>query len=106
MAKATPIEGAQELQTMLVSYAKQETIEPLKALATYLAKGLAGAMLLFVGAMFLGVGTLRLVQSETDVFAGQGKGSIVPYLAALAVLLILIGLIYLLFLRAKKRVQP
>ncbi len=91
---------------MLVGYAKQETVEPLKTLGMYLAKGIAGAFLLFLGFLFLALGVLRLVQSETgDRFDGGGWGSMVPYLAAILTLVVLMILIYVLFIRAKERVK-
>ena len=64
MAKANPIDEAKELQQMLVTYAKQETVEPLKTLGGYLGLGLAGAVCMFLGIMFTGFGTLRFFQTE------------------------------------------
>ncbi len=99
------MEEAQDLQKMLVSYAKQETVEPLKALGKYLGLGLAGSFSLFLGIFFLGLGVLRLMQSETgDQFDGGGGWSMIPYVVAILVLLLLAGVIVMLFLRAKKRV--
>ena len=63
VANQTPIEGAQEMQQMLVNYAKQETLEPLKQLGRYLGLGLAGSLFMFLGVFFVGLATLRLLQS-------------------------------------------
>ena len=48
MARPNPVEGAQEMQRLLVDYAKQETVEPLKTLGRYLGLGIAGALVMFV----------------------------------------------------------
>ncbi len=105
VAKQNPMDEAQDLQKMLVGYAKQETVEPLKALGKYLGLGMAGSVFVFLGMFFLGLGVLRLMQTETgDSFQGGSWGSMVPYLVAIVVLLLLAGMIVLLFNRAKKRV--
>jgi hypothetical protein len=107
VAKPSPLEGAQEIQQMLVAYAKQETVEPLKSLASYLAFGIAGSLLVFMGGLFLGVGVLRMVQSETgDTFSGGSFMSVLPYVIALAALLLVIAFILLLMNRARKRINP
>jgi hypothetical protein len=106
VANPNPLEGAQEIQKMLVSYAKQETVEPLKTLGRFLAFGVAGALFVFLGSFFLGLGVLRLLQSETgSTFGGGNWASTVPYLIALAALLAIMGFIFMLFMRAKKRVM-
>ena len=84
MARLNPIDEAKDLQEMLVSYAKQETVEPLKTLGRYLGAGLGGAVLTFLGVMFVGLGVLRLLQSETgDTFEGLGFMSLIPYLGSI-----------------------
>ncbi len=105
MAKANPLDEAKELQQMLVTYAKQETVEPLKTLGGYLGKGIAGAVFVFLGIMFTGFGTLRFFQSEVDSFRGGGWGSLAPYGITLGVLAVMIGVLVLSLLRAKKAVS-
>lgn len=105
MAKANPLDEAKELQQMLVTYAKQETVEPLKTLGGYLGKGIAGAILMFLGIMFLGFGTLRFFQTEVDSFSGGGWGSLAPYGITLLVLGLMIVLLVLSLMRAKKAVS-
>jgi hypothetical protein len=102
--RPNPLEGAQEIQHMLVAYAKQETVEPLKQLGRYLGLGLAGAVLIFAGAFFVGLGTLRLLQT-ISTFEGSGWFSTVPYLAAIAVLALLVAVMSLALRRAKKKVR-
>jgi hypothetical protein len=104
--KTNPLESAQEVQQMLVAYAKQETIDPLKSLGRYLAFGAAGAFFVFLGASFLGLGVLRVLQTETGgTFSGGSFASLVPYVGAIAVLLLVMAVILVLFNRARKRVQ-
>lgn len=104
MASPNPLEGAQEVQHMLVSYAKQETIAPLKQLGRYLGFGVAGSILVFMGTFFLGLGVLRLTQT-LEVFGGSSWASTVPYLIAIAVLLFFLVVIYSALSRAKKKVR-
>ena len=105
MAKTNPLDEATELQQMLVTYAKQETVEPLKTLGGYLGKGIAGAIFMFLGIMFTGFGTLRFFQTRVDSFDGGGWGSLAPYGITLGVLALMIGLLVAALLRAKKAVS-
>lgn len=104
MASPNPLEGAQEIQQMLVSYAKQETIAPLKSLGRYLGFGIAGSILVFLGSFFAGLGVLRLMQS-LEVFSGSSWASTLPYLITIGVLLVFLVLIYSALSRAKKKVR-
>ena len=104
MASANPLESAQEAQQMLVAYAKQETIDPLKDLGRYLAWGIGGAVAIFVGVLFLSLGLLRGLQRLEPFDAEDGLLTTLPYVITVAALLLVMGLIYLLFSRAKKRV--
>ena len=75
---------AQELFQLVVGYAKQETIDPVKNLGRFVGYGLAGALLGSLGAVLLLLGGLRLLQTETgDVF--DGNWTFVPYLVVLAI---------------------
>lgn len=76
-SKSVP-DTIQELWDLLVAYAKQETIDPLRNLGRYLGFGLAGISLLTLGTLFLALSALRALQTMTgDVFAGFW--SWVPY---------------------------
>lgn len=81
-----------ELRELLVTYARQETIDPLKALGTFLSKGLAGSLMLGFASVFLALFVLRLLQAETGD-ALDGNWSVVPYLVTLAIVALFIGLI-------------
>ena len=80
-----------ELWEMLVSYAKQETVEPLKGLGRFVAFGVGAALLGGVGIILLTLAGLRRLQTHND---GHLDGNLnwVPYLAALVLLGALIAL--------------
>jgi len=103
MATPNPRDEVEEIQQLVVGYARQETLEPLKRLGTYLGFGLAGSLCMFLGSAFAGIATLRLTQG-LDVFSGSSWASLVPYLCALGVLALLALLMYLSLSRAKKKV--
>ena len=103
MATPNPLDGVQEIRELVVGYARQETVEPIKRLGTYLAWGLAGALCLFIGTMFLSIGTLRLGQS-LDQFTGSSWASLAPYGLALAVLIVVAVVLFMALNRAKKKV--
>lgn len=74
---------------LVKTYAKQETLGPLKGAGRWLAYGAIGAILLGVGLALMVLGLLRLVQTE---FANLARGgwSFVPYVIALGVCVIVI----------------
>ncbi len=65
MAEKSPQQTISELRDLVVAYFKQETLEPLKGLGRYVGFGVGGATLLGIGAMFLGIGALRALQTQT-----------------------------------------
>ncbi len=103
MATPNPLDDIAEIRELVVGYARQETLEPLKRLGSYLGWGLAGSMLMFLGAVFAGVGTLRLTQS-LEWFTGSSWASLLPYLFTVVVLGVLVALMYSALSRAKKKV--
>jgi len=70
-----------ELWDLILAYAKQQTIDPMKALGRFVAYGVMGAILIGIGSMLLAVGVLRAVQGETSL---DGSLSWIPYVVALA----------------------
>ena len=61
-----------ELRDLVVTYVRQETVVPLRQLGRYVGFGIAGAFLLGLGSLLLGVGGLRALQTETgDTFSGD-----------------------------------
>ncbi len=82
-----------ELRDLVIAYFKQEAIAPLKSLLRYVAFGVGGAILLGFGALFLGVGALRVLQTETNgTFAGDWSWA--PYLIVVVVLFASAGLVW------------
>ena len=68
-----------ELKTLVIAYAKQETIDPIKSLGRYLAFGLLGSFFLAAGLVLLSLAGLRALQTETGTTFG-GNFSWAPYL--------------------------
>jgi hypothetical protein len=81
--KSLPGEAG-ELWQLVVGYAKQETLDPIKNLGRWVGFGLGGALLGSLGAVLLLLGTLRLLQTETGE-AFDGNLTFVPYLVVLVV---------------------
>lgn len=80
-----------ELWELVVAYVKQETLEPLKALGRFVGFGVAGGVLLSAGAVLIGVGGLRAIQTETHRHLA-GDWSWLPYLAIVLYCLIVSGI--------------
>ena len=80
-----------ELWEMTVSYAKQETVDPLKGLGRFVAAGVGAALVGGIGIILLTLAGLRGLQTHNG---GHLDGNLnwVPYLAALVLLGVLIAL--------------
>jgi cytochrome b subunit of formate dehydrogenase len=94
-----PQQEVRELKDLVVAYAKQETIEPLKGLYRYVGFGLAGALLMGTGIAFLAIGLLRLFQ-ENRGWAVHGNWSWVPYVVDVVLLVAVAALVW--FARSKR----
>ena len=64
---------------LVKTYAKQETLAPIKGAGRYLGYGSAGAALLGVGGSLLLLGLLRMLQTEFDGRLSEGAWSWAPY---------------------------
>ena len=80
-SKSVP-EIASELFELTKSYARQETVDPLKGVGRYLAFGMAGALALGIGVILLMLAGLRALQTETGS-TFTGNWSWLPYLIVL-----------------------
>jgi hypothetical protein len=89
-----------ELKELLVAYAKQETVDPVKSLGRYLGFGLAGSLLMGLAAILLPLALLRALQAETGT-ALTGNWSWVPYAVTLVVVALVLGLIVAGLMRVK-----
>jgi hypothetical protein len=81
--KSLPGDAADVWQ-LVVGYAKQETLDPIKNLGRWVGFGLGGALLGSLGAVLLLLGALRLLQTETGE-AFDGNLTFVPYVVVLVV---------------------
>jgi hypothetical protein len=89
-----PQQDVRELKDLVVAYAKQETIEPLKGLGRYVGYGLAGALLMGTGICFLAIGLLRVLQDNRG-WAVHGNWSWVPYVVDVVILGGVAGLVWM-----------
>ena len=89
-----PQQTIRELRELVVEYAKQETVEPLKGLGRYVAWGIAGALLLGLGFVFLAIGALRALQDETYPHF-TGNWSWVPYAIVVFGSFLVAGLVWM-----------
>jgi len=83
-----PSGDARELVDLVIAYAKQETLEPLKGLGKNAALGLGGAVCLGIGGVFCSLGALRAMQTQTDFFERHNL-SWLPYFITVAILVVL-----------------
>lgn len=90
----TPIEttSVRELIDYVTTYAKQETLGPLKGAGRWIAYGAAGAVALGLGLSLLLLGVLRFVQTEWD-WVGSAGHSWLPYLIVLVATAALLALV-------------
>ena len=76
------VTDVRDLWELVITYVKQETIDPVKGLGRYVGYGLAGSLAVGIASFLVLLGILRLLQDRTgDVFAGHL--SFVPYLVAI-----------------------
>jgi hypothetical protein len=81
-----------EVVGLVVEYARQETVGPLRGAGRWIGFGVAGALSLGAAASLLVLGVLRLIQTElAPTFEGRWM-SLLPYLIALIVCLIVIAI--------------
>ena len=73
-----------ELLGLVIAYAKQETIVPLKNIGRFIAFGVAGALLLAASGALLTLTAVRVVQTETGNHL-HGELTWVPYLGGVVV---------------------
>lgn len=76
----------------VTTYARQETIGPLKGAGRWIGYGLVSAVLLGLGMVIVLLGLLRLIQTEWDR-AASGSLSWLAYVLVLVVCVALIALV-------------
>jgi len=81
-----------ELWALTKDYARQETVDPLKGVARYVAFGLGGVLLGGIGVAMLLLALLRALQLQTGVDEPlSGSLTWVPYLVVLVVAVLLVA---------------
>jgi len=83
--------GGREFVDMVVAYAKQETLGPMRGVGRFVAFGVSGSIALSIGLLLLLLALLRALQTETGS-TFQGNLSWLPYLITAAAGLALLGL--------------
>lgn len=74
-----------ELKELTISYAKQETVDPLKGQFRWVTFGVGGSFVIALGLSMLGLAGLRALQTETgSTFTGNWSWA--PYLIVALVL--------------------
>lgn len=83
--------GGRDFVDLVVAYAKQETLGPLRGLGKFVAFGVAGSVALSIGGFLLLLALLRALQTETGS-TFEGNLSWLPYLITAAAALAVLGL--------------
>ncbi len=98
-----PQQTIRELKELVIAYAKQETVDPLKGLLRYVAFGIAGALLIGTGVTFAAIGALRALQGDRHGPHFTGNWSWAPYGLVVAGALVLAGLAWQVGTRKRKK---
>jgi flagellar biosynthesis protein FliQ len=98
------VQTIRDLWQMLVAYARQETVDPLKSLGRSLGWGVLGAVLVSLSVLFAGLAVLRLLQDETTVF--DGNLSWLPYVVVAVFMLAVTAVAVMTISRAAQRRRP
>jgi len=83
--------GGSEFVELVVAYAKQETLGPLRGLARFVGFAAGATILWSVGSLLLLLALLRLLQTETGS-AFEGNLSWLPYVITAVAALAILGL--------------
>lgn len=94
--RRSPSEHVDELKELVVGYARQETVDPLRNLGRYLGFGIGGAVLVGLGCISLLYALLRGLQSidalNDPTTVDTGWLTLVPYAATILAGLVMIGI--------------
>jgi hypothetical protein len=73
-----------ELTGLIIAYAKQETLAPIRSLVRYVGYGVAGAILMAIGGVTATLTVIRVVEVEAGTHLG-GSLDWVPYIGGILV---------------------
>ena len=90
-----------ELVELVVAYAKQETLGPLRSLGRFVLFGLLGALFTAIGGFLLSLALVRALQTELSGPLG-GNLSWVPYLGGIAVAVVFVAVAVSLMVRTPR----
>ncbi len=96
------IETATDLTNLIIKYAKQQTLDPLKGLGRFVIFGVVGSFSLGIGIVLLSIGLLRLLQSTTGTLF-SGSLSWAPYLIVMIVALVIAAIALKAALSSRKK---
>lgn len=91
--RGSSVDHVSDVMQGVSRYARQETIEPLRGAARWVAVGTVGSLALGLSVVFLSLAVLRLVQ-DVGGRSVERSWSFIPYLATVAVLCILVAAIF------------
>ena len=94
-----------ELYELVLAYARQEALDPVKSLGRFIGFGVAGSFLLGLGLVIMLLGALRALQTTTGT-AMQGNWSWAPYAITAFGCAMIIGLAMAIRARKPKRGGP
>jgi hypothetical protein len=75
-----------ELKDLVIAYAKQETVDPLRSLVRFVLWGVVGGLLIAIGAGLVVLAAVRAAQSEAGTHL-HGSLTWVPYTGGLIIAL-------------------
>lgn len=105
MPDKSTAQEVQELRDLVVGYAKQETVDPLKNLGRWVGFGLGGALAIGIGTVFVGIALLRYLQtSQWNWVNGTGNSRWLPYVAAIVFYALVAGIAWRARSRRRNRV--
>ncbi len=95
-------DGGKDFVTLVLDYAKQETVGPLKVMGRFVLWGVLGSIFLAIGLAMLLLALLRLLQTETGVHL-RGNWSWAPYLLTTVIAVVVAVLMVLMIRRGPAR---
>ncbi len=90
VSRRKPADHVSELKELVVGYARQETVDPLKTLGRYLGFGVSGALAIGLGVVMFLMALLRAMQAWGPMDGDTGAWSLVPYAVTIVVAILIV----------------